>query len=98
MISKIILLISLISSASATTCKIDLECLKSIKIFNGDTVQASSIKKINLIQKEISFIELKDGLIIDSSDIREIKLERLNQITDQMNIHFLRTRGDGSGG
>jgi hypothetical protein len=98
MITRILILFSLITSASANTGISDLEGIKSVKIFNGDTIKPQQIQRINIDQEKISFIELKDGLIIDSTDIREIKFDRLNNLDRLINIYSLKVRGDGSGG
>jgi hypothetical protein len=98
MISKIFILLSLITSASANTGITDLEGVESVKIFNGDTIKPQVIQRINFSEEKITYIELKDGLIIDSTDIREIKFDRLNNLDRLINIHSLKVRGDGSGG
>jgi hypothetical protein len=98
MISKIVILLSLITSASASTGEPFLKGLESVKIFNGDTIMPQLIQRINITEKKITFIELKDGLIIDSTDISEIKFDRLNNLDRLINIHALKVRGDGSGG
>lgn len=98
MILKIVVLLSLITSASANTGVKLLKGLQSVKVFTGETIKPQFIQKINIDQEKISFIELKDGLIIDSTDIREIKFERVNNVNRLINIHYLKVRGDGSGG
>jgi hypothetical protein len=82
--------------------------IKEIKLHTGEIINAN--KEISLIQlatdriNRVDFIELKEGLIIDSYDIKEIKF---NENFDSSILgrrgynseHVVRAlMGDGSGG
>jgi hypothetical protein len=82
--------------------------IKTIKLHTGEVINAE--KEITLIQlasdriNKVDYIELKEGLIIDSYDIKEIKFNQNfeNSILNRngMNSQLLirAVMGDGSGG
>jgi hypothetical protein len=82
--------------------------IKEIKLHTGEIINAK--KEITLIQlasdriNKVDYIELKEGLIIDSYDIKEIKFNQNfeNSILNRngMNSQLLirAVMGDGSGG
>ncbi len=79
--------------------------LKSIIKFDNTFVSSSKIKTIStskdsLEASKIEYIELLDGEIIDSTDIKsiQVKNKKLKEYSNQRHSEFRFLAGDGSGG
>jgi len=89
-----------------------LNNIKTIKLFNGERVsfedQVSKVHWASDRLNGIEFIELKDGMIVDSFDVEQLILdsgEQTRRLPRNINLDQLNSRasmmfriGDGSGG
>ena len=105
---KLILIIitCMISFSALSQEKInsDKERIKQVELFNGLVIKANKIEKVVTLDDKIEYIESKDGMIIDSSDINRVSIESVlteqGSSTQLSNLHSrkLLSGGDGSGG
>lgn len=81
------------SNAFAISQQIQAPNIKTITLFDGRLINNKlDIKRIHLYDEQVDFLELKDGEIIDRSDIDQI------QFSNRESFVLASTGVDGGGG